>query len=312
MFYFVKELDECGNKIDYSNYTEEQLKELVEPLRRWNRETIERPRIIWSRADIIAPVLEEDNTWTIYYNYKSGYDNEDDEEMYFDHEDMVEDEEFVLNGWVVVNPKHEEIKLSRVNYSEKVPDFDIYGEINDNGNLCFSLCAEYVENIKKYSAHKLREAIINNYRAIRVLEDCKDAYRSTGGFCDSDFEFSKSKIIFSVSSEETPVDPYKFLFHFDLDKSNGEDKISSCSELQEIDIKGLPFALSDAVVCFTGIRDNDLENIIKSKGGKIVSSVTKACNYLIYSSDDSVKYRQAKERNIFTELYSTAKKRFGK
>lgn len=68
--------------------------------------------------------------------------------------------------------------------------------------------------------------------------------------------------------------------------------------MQEIDIKGLPFALSDAVVCFTGIRDNDLENIIKSKGGKIVSSVTKACNYLIYSSDDSVKYRQAKERNI--------------
>ncbi len=318
MFYFVKEHDKNGNKIDYSNYTEEQLKQCVEHLKRWNRETIEKPRIIWSNADIISPVLEEDNTWTIYFNYEAyrannnfecEYDEDEEERgLYYSHEDDISEDEYTLDGWVVINPHNEEIVFSTIDYSKKIPDIDVSGEVDEKGILHFNFWGTYVSNLENYSAQKLREAIINGYKATKFLDECRDAYKKTGGFSDHDLFYSKSKFIFSVSSKETPVDAYKIMRYFDLEnnKKNSIDEMT-----QEINISDLPFSLSDAVVCFTGIRDNNLENAIKQQGGKIVSSITKACNYLIYSSDDSVKYRQAKERNIYTEHYIDAKKRFG-
>lgn len=57
---------------------------------------------------------------------------------------------------------------------------------------------------------------------------------------------------------------------------------------------------NDLVVCFTGIRDSNMENFIKLNGGRIVSSVTKDCNLLICDSLDSNsgKMKKAKEKQI--------------
>lgn len=66
--------------------------------------------------------------------------------------------------------------------------------------------------------------------------------------------------------------------------------------------------LSDLYVCFTGVRDEMMENYIKRNGGHIVSSVTKACNLLICSSlsDNSTKMKKAKEKGIDIIDYDTA------
>ena len=57
---------------------------------------------------------------------------------------------------------------------------------------------------------------------------------------------------------------------------------------------------NNLIVCFTGIRDANMENYIKLNGGKIVSSVTKDCNLLICDSLDSNsgKMKKAKEKQI--------------
>lgn len=61
-------------------------------------------------------------------------------------------------------------------------------------------------------------------------------------------------------------------------------------------------------VCFTGIRDSNMENFIKRNGGKILSSVSKDCNLLICKSlsDNSTKLKKAKEKNIDIIDYDTA------
>lgn len=40
-------------------------------------------------------------------------------------------------------------------------------------------------------------------------------------------------------------------------------------------------------ICFTGVRDKNLEEVIKEKGGKICSSVTKVCNVLVAKDPNS-------------------------
>lgn len=61
-------------------------------------------------------------------------------------------------------------------------------------------------------------------------------------------------------------------------------------------------------VCFTGIRDSNMENYIVKNGGKILSSVSKECNLLICKNltDTSTKMKKAKEKNIKIIDYETA------
>lgn len=70
--------------------------------------------------------------------------------------------------------------------------------------------------------------------------------------------------------------------------------------------------LSHLNVCFTGVRDNNLENYIKSNGGKIASSVSKTCNLLICKSlsDNSTKLKKAIEKGIEIIDYDEALARF--
>ncbi len=108
----------------------------------------------------------------------------------------------------------------------------------------------------------------------------------------------------------------KYVYQHDLNKSSFEKKSYKKSKNSVLNSEKTltppQFPVSDIVVCFTGVRDIRLESAIKGQGGKIVSSITKDCNYLIYKNDDSTKYNQAKEKNIFIEHYSDAKNRFSK
>lgn len=65
-------------------------------------------------------------------------------------------------------------------------------------------------------------------------------------------------------------------------------------------------------VCFTGIRDQNMEKIISSNGGKILSGVSKECNLLICKSltDNSTKMKKAKEKEIEIIDYEQANERF--
>ena len=69
---------------------------------------------------------------------------------------------------------------------------------------------------------------------------------------------------------------------------------------------------SDLSVCFTGIRDSNIENFIKLNGGRIVSSVTKDCNLLICDSlnSNSGKMKKAIEKQIEIINYEEACRRF--
>lgn len=68
----------------------------------------------------------------------------------------------------------------------------------------------------------------------------------------------------------------------------------------------------DVKVCFTGIRDQNMEKIIVSNGGKILSSVNKECNLLVCKnlSDNSTKMKKAKEKEIEIIDYEQAVERF--
>ena len=70
--------------------------------------------------------------------------------------------------------------------------------------------------------------------------------------------------------------------------------------------------LCDVNVCFTGIRDANMENFIIKNGGKILSSVNKTCNLLVCKSlsDNSTKLKKAREKNIEIIDYDEACRRF--
>lgn len=70
--------------------------------------------------------------------------------------------------------------------------------------------------------------------------------------------------------------------------------------------------LHNIVVCFTGIRDKEMERNIMSRGGKVVSSVTKICNLLITKEENSTssKAQKAREKGIEVISYEEAVKRF--
>ena len=66
-------------------------------------------------------------------------------------------------------------------------------------------------------------------------------------------------------------------------------------------------------ICFTGVRDKDLEEVIKEKGGKICSSVTKVCNVLVAKDPNSgsSKLKKAIDNGIEVISLDEAWSRYG-
>ena len=67
-------------------------------------------------------------------------------------------------------------------------------------------------------------------------------------------------------------------------------------------------------ICFTGVRDKDLEDIIKEKGGKICSSITKVCNVLVAKDPNSgsSKLKKAIDNGVEIISLEEAWDRYGK
>jgi hypothetical protein len=66
------------------------------------------------------------------------------------------------------------------------------------------------------------------------------------------------------------------------------------------------------VVCFTGVRDSEMEQLIRNNGGEISSSVTKKTNLLVTkeSNSTSTKAQKARESGVEVISYEEAKERF--
>lgn len=62
--------------------------------------------------------------------------------------------------------------------------------------------------------------------------------------------------------------------------------------------KVLSNELENIAVCFTGVRDTNLEELIKSKGGKISSGVTKKTTHLVTDRVDSKSSKAVKAREL--------------
>lgn len=67
-------------------------------------------------------------------------------------------------------------------------------------------------------------------------------------------------------------------------------------------------------ICFTGVRDKDLEDVIKEKGGKICSSITKVCNVLVAKDPNSgsSKLKKAIDNGVEVISLEEAWNRYGK
>ena len=67
-------------------------------------------------------------------------------------------------------------------------------------------------------------------------------------------------------------------------------------------------------ICFTGVRDKDLEEVIKEKGGKICSSITKVCNVLVAKDPNSgsSKLKKAIDNGVEVISLEEAWSRYGK
>lgn len=66
-------------------------------------------------------------------------------------------------------------------------------------------------------------------------------------------------------------------------------------------------------ICFTGVRDKNLEEVIKEKGGKICSSVTKVCNVLVAKDPNSgsSKLKKAMDNGVEVISLDEAWNRYG-
>lgn len=66
-------------------------------------------------------------------------------------------------------------------------------------------------------------------------------------------------------------------------------------------------------ICFTGVRDKDLEQVITENGGKICSSVTKVCNVLVAKDPNSgsTKLNKAKSQGVEVISLEEAWSRYG-
>ena len=70
--------------------------------------------------------------------------------------------------------------------------------------------------------------------------------------------------------------------------------------------------LANLVVVFTGVRDKQMEEYIKSNGGKIATSCTKDVNMVITKdvNSSSSKIQKAKKQGAEIVSYDDAKRRF--
>ena len=76
-----------------------------------------------------------------------------------------------------------------------------------------------------------------------------------------------------------------------MDEYNVEDySIEGC----KLELNGKQYDLDKMVVCFTGVRDAELEGQMKMVGVKVVSSITKDCNVLIAKDKNSTSSKAQK------------------
>lgn len=71
--------------------------------------------------------------------------------------------------------------------------------------------------------------------------------------------------------------------------------------------------LNGTVVCFTGVRNKELENVIESRGGKIASSVTKEVTHLIAKDPNgkSTKLDKARKAGVIIMSLLEAEQKWG-
>lgn len=122
--------------------------------------------------------------------------------------------------------------------------------------------------------------------------------------------FDKNKILqvegwSEISAEQYMASYAAYISYCDVFIKSGIELKFSAVEKVSNDLEGL-------FVCFTGIRDKEMEMNIVSRGGKIVSSVTKACNLLITKEANSLsgKAKKARENGVEILPYDEAVKRF--
>jgi NAD-dependent DNA ligase len=79
-------------------------------------------------------------------------------------------------------------------------------------------------------------------------------------------------------------------------------------ELTIIETKGQSGS-SNLNVCFTKVRDSELEGVIKSAGGKVVDSVTKSTNILVVPSLSETSTKISKAKNLGIQIMSISEAR---
>lgn len=73
---------------------------------------------------------------------------------------------------------------------------------------------------------------------------------------------------------------------------------------KELEVSDSDSFVNGKSVCFSGIRDKELEEIIKSKGGKIASGVSKNTHYLIVKELNSGTSKEVKAKELGIEIYT--------
>ena len=72
-------------------------------------------------------------------------------------------------------------------------------------------------------------------------------------------------------------------------------------------VKALGSSLSGVSVCFTGVRDKDMEEKIQNNGGKILSGVSKNTTHLILDDINSTSSKESKARELGVILLTIEK-----
>ena len=90
------------------------------------------------------------------------------------------------------------------------------------------------------------------------------------------------------------------LFYNFLDKIKKYIKISDNKKEQSID-------LSNFSVVFTGFRNDELKNYIEQNGGKVLSSISSNCNYLVQKNENSSSSKTKKAKELGIKVLSLEK-----
>lgn len=90
------------------------------------------------------------------------------------------------------------------------------------------------------------------------------------------------------------------LFYNFLDKIKKYIKISDNKKEQSID-------LSNFSVVFTGFRNDELKNYIEQNGGKVLSTISSNCNYLVQKDENSSSSKTKKAKELGIKVLSLEK-----